>query len=67
MLMKDHALGLGVALMLGFPGSVAAGAAGGARMIGTNFVVVNSEGTACLIFGDGFESGDTGAWGNMVP
>ncbi|MEE4273918.1 MAG: hypothetical protein V2I67_19730 [Thermoanaerobaculales bacterium] len=40
---------------------------GGARMLGSNIVVVNSDGDACLLFGDDFEDGTTGAWGNTVP
>lgn len=40
----------------------AVGVAGGARMIGRNIVVINSDGAACTIFGDGFEDGTTDAW-----
>jgi len=40
---------------------------GGARMLGSNIVVVNSDGDACLLFGDGFENGTTSAWDNTVP
>lgn len=40
---------------------------GGARMVGSNIVVVNGDGEACLIFGDGFETGTTGAWTNTTP
>ena len=40
---------------------------GGGRMAGSNIVVVNGDGTACLIFGDGFEDGTTAAWSDTVP
>ena len=40
---------------------------GGARMIGSNIVAVNGDGTACLLFGDGFEDGTTNAWAVTVP
>ena len=40
---------------------------GGARMLGSNIVVVNGDGDACLLFGDGFESGNTSAWDNVNP
>lgn len=40
---------------------------GGARMTGTNVVGINGGGDACLIFGDGFEDGTTGAWFITVP
>ncbi len=41
---------------------------GGARMVGSNIVVVNSDGDGCLIFGDGFEDGTTDAWvGTVTP
>ena len=40
---------------------------GGARMLGSNIIVVNSDGDACLIFGDGFEDGTTNAWTNVTP
>lgn len=40
---------------------------GGAQLSANNVVVVNGDGDACLIFGDGFESGNTTAWGNAVP
>lgn len=40
---------------------------GGAEVTGTNIVVVNADGDACLLFGDGFESGDTNAWSNTAP
>lgn len=39
----------------------------GARMLGNNLVAINSDGTACLLFGDGFEDGTTGAWSNTSP
>ena len=40
---------------------------GGARMVGSNIVVVNGDGEACLIFGDGFEDGTTHGWSNTTP
>jgi hypothetical protein len=40
---------------------------GGARMVGSNIVVVNGDGDACLLFKDGFEDGTTGAWANTTP
>ena len=40
---------------------------GGAQMLGSNVVVVNSDGIACLLFGDGFEDGTTGAWSATSP
>lgn len=39
----------------------------GARVLGSNLVVINAGGTACLIFGDGFESGTTGSWSATTP
>ena len=39
----------------------------GARVEGANIVVTNATGIACLIFGDGFESGTTGGWSVTVP
>jgi len=35
---------------------------GGAAVTGNNLVVVNADGNACVLFADGFESGDTSAW-----
>ena len=40
---------------------------GGARMSGSGIVVVNGDGTACVVFRDGFESGDTAAWSTASP
>ena len=39
----------------------------GAQMSGSNIVVVNGDGYACTLFGDGFEDGTTDAWANVVP
>ena len=39
----------------------------GAQMLGTNIVVINGDGDACLLFGDGFEDQTTGAWSSTVP
>ncbi len=39
----------------------------GAQMLGANIVVINGDGDACLLFGDGFEDGTTGAWSNTTP
>jgi len=40
---------------------------GGARVTGGDIVVTNATGIACLLFGDDFESGTTGAWSATVP
>lgn len=40
---------------------------GGAQLTGNALVVVNRDGDACLIFGDGFESGSTSAWSSATP
>ena len=40
---------------------------GGAQMSGSNIVVINGDGDACLLFGDGFEDGTTGAWSGTTP
>ena len=40
---------------------------GGAQLGGTNIIVLNGDGDACLVFGDGFESGDTTAWSSTTP
>lgn len=40
---------------------------GGASVTSNDLVAVNGDGDACLLFGDGFESGNTTAWGNTVP
>jgi len=40
---------------------------GGARLGANNLAVVNDDGDACLIFGDGFEAGNTSAWSVTVP
>jgi hypothetical protein len=42
-------------------------ATGGARVAGSGIVVTNATGIACLLFGDDFESGTTGAWSATVP
>ncbi len=39
----------------------------GARLVGSNLVVVNATGVACLLFGDGFETGNTAAWSATTP
>lgn len=41
--------------------------AGGAKLTSNALEVINGDGDACLIFGDGFESGDTGAWSGTTP
>lgn len=38
-----------------------------AQMSGNNLVVINGDGTACVLFEDGFEDGTTGAWSNTSP
>ncbi len=40
---------------------------GGAAVTGNNLVVVNADGDACVLFADGFESGDTIAWSRTSP
>jgi hypothetical protein len=40
---------------------------GGAQLTGSALVVVNRDGDACLIFGDGFETGSTSAWSSATP
>lgn len=40
---------------------------GGAGVTSNALVVVNGDGDACLIFGDGFESGTTTAWSGTNP
>lgn len=40
---------------------------GGAQLTSNGLVAVNGDGDACLLFGDGFETGDTGAWGATTP
>ncbi len=40
---------------------------GGARMTSNALVVINGVGDACLIFGDGFETGTTVAWSATTP
>jgi len=42
-------------------------ARGGARLLGSNLAVVNASGVACLLFGDGFESGNSAAWSATTP
>jgi hypothetical protein len=39
----------------------------GARVTGANIIVTNATGVACLLFGDGFESGTTGGWSATIP
>ena len=39
----------------------------GARLVGNNLVVVNATGVACLLFGNGFENGNTAAWSATTP
>lgn len=39
----------------------------GAQMSGSNIVVLNGDGYACTLFGDGFEDGTTDAWANTAP
>ena len=40
---------------------------GGAAVTGNNLVVVNADGDACLLFADGFETGNTGGWSGSTP
>ncbi len=40
---------------------------GGGRMVGSNIGVVNGDGYACTLFGDGFEDGTTDAWASVLP
>ncbi len=40
---------------------------GGAAMTSTDLVAINGDGEACLIFGNGFETGNTGAWSATSP
>jgi hypothetical protein len=40
---------------------------GGTEVTGNDLVAINGDGSACLIFGDGFEIGNTGAWATTVP
>lgn len=42
-------------------------AQGGARIDAGGVVVVNGDGDACILFGDGFETGDTSAWSETMP
>jgi len=42
-------------------------AQGGARVSATDVVVINGDGEACVLFRDGFESGNTSAWSAAVP
>ena len=42
-------------------------AEGGAQLSANDVVVVNSDGEACLLFRDGFESGNTSAWASVTP
>jgi hypothetical protein len=36
-------------------------------MLGIYIIVTDADGTACLIFGDGFEDGATNAWSGVTP
>jgi hypothetical protein len=40
---------------------------GGAQVDSNDVVVLNASGEACVIFRDGFESGNTGGWTTTVP
>jgi len=40
---------------------------GGAEVTSNDLVAVNNDGSALLIFADGFETGHTGAWSSTVP
>ena len=40
---------------------------GGAGVTSNALVVVNADGDACLIFGDGFETGNTTGWSGTSP
>lgn len=40
---------------------------GGAQLSANDVVVINGDGDACLLFRDGFESGNTGAWSSATP
>lgn len=40
---------------------------GGAQLTSNALVVINGDGDACLLFGDGFESGSTSAWSSTTP
>ena len=40
---------------------------GGAGVTSNALVVVNGDGDACLIFEDGFETGNTNAWSGTNP
>jgi len=46
---------------------VAVEVSGGASLTSSNLVAVNADGDACLIFRDGFETGNTGAWSGTTP
>jgi hypothetical protein len=39
----------------------------GATVSGSNLVVINDDGDACVIFSDGFESGTTSHWSSTAP
>ena len=39
---------------------------GGAGIQASGVVVLNGDGDGCLVFGDGFESGGTGAWSSTT-
>ena len=57
--------GAGVAVAGCFAAAVSAG--GGAQVLAGNLVVLNAVGSGCPLFGDGFESGSTGAWSAVMP
>lgn len=42
-------------------------AQGGAQISATNVMVLNGGTGGCVLFGDGFESGDTSAWSSTKP
>ncbi len=42
-------------------------ARGGAQLSANGVVAINGDGDACLLFRDGFESGNTTAWSSTVP
>lgn len=42
-------------------------AEGGALLRANAVIVVNGDGEACLLFRDGFETGDTSVWGSVTP
>jgi len=40
---------------------------GGAQLSANGVVAINGDGDACLLFRDGFETGNTTAWSSTVP